>query len=147
MRTSATSKLLGMTLLVTTVVCAGCSSSSSTTHPYAAVAVDLPSSPRRAPVSESRRHFEQFTKYFAIGHYGTALYALTELKRIHPAALSVDYHMGLVFGNLGVPSIARSKLSYVLDRSTNTLLKNRCSLALIRISEGEVLDEHFILDP
>ena len=92
-------------------------------------------------------HFELFVEHFTNERYGTALYALTELKRIHPTWLPVDYHMGLVFGNLGIPSIARSKLSYVLDRSTNTLLKNRCSLALLKLSEGKEIDENFIIYP
>ena len=136
-----------MGLLVVTCIGGGCSSTSTgsgSPDPYDAVAY----SPKRLKGDdESRKHFELFAHYFTRKHYGTALHALNELKRLRPADLTVDYHMGLVFANIGVPSVATSKLSYVLDRSPNVILKNRCSLALIMVSEGKKIDEDLIAQP
>ena len=83
-----------------------------------------------------RGHYDIFVRSYDQKNYGISLFALSEMKRLSPKNLYVDYNMGIVLANLGSYSAAKSKIQFVQVKSENALLLNRCASSIIRI-EGK----------
>ena len=74
-----------------------------------------------------------------------ALFALTEMKRLNPDYVLVDYHMALVFERLDLRAAAEAKMLYASEQAENEFIRNRSAAALIEMENGESLSDAYIL--
>ena len=79
-------------------------------------------------------------------HYGTCLFALNELNKYYPGRDVVIFNIGVLLDKYGQKEAARGRFEYVLSKSDNYMLKNRCTLIIMHYDNNEeIKDDYYAL--
>jgi hypothetical protein len=76
-------------------------------------------------------------------HYGTCLFALSELNKYSPGRDAVIFNIGVLLDKYGQRDAARGRFEYVLAKSDNFILKNRCTLIIMKYDNNEDVKEDY----